>query len=94
MKFDASELMDRMVRRKISEEHAQMERCISMMLYDCMTSVQAHTAALGQGHHPGIGWWTIVDVLHRDGQPPKLRMRYVWPYKDDAKRAREAGNGA
>lgn len=91
MSFDASDIMNRIVRRQIADEHRAKETCLQRMVRDCMTSAEAHAAALGNGERPGPGWWQMLHIEYRDGHPSKLRMRYVWPYIDEAKRAREGG---
>ncbi len=83
------DIMNRVIRRQMDCENAWLEAIAQQMLNDCMTSAAQHAEALGQGQHPGPGWWTILHIEHRDGQQPRLRMRYVWPYADDAKRAAE-----
>ena len=91
MRFDANEIMNRMVRRQMSAERMVKESCLRMMLRDCMTSAGVHAAAIGNGERPGPGWWQMLHIEYRDGHPPKLRMRYVWPCIDEAKRARGGG---
>ncbi len=76
------DVMRRVIDRQMHRENSRIEAITRAMLDACMTSAARHAEALGQGQHPGPGWWTILHVEHRDGQQPRLRMRYVWPYAE------------
>lgn len=93
MNVPPDDIMNRVIRHQIDRENARIEAIARAALHAVVSSMEAHTAALGRAEYPGPGWWQISHIQHRQGKPARVVLRYVLPYKwqarDDARRAAE-----